>query len=1016
MLVAHGIWNGRLYLWAEVDTPTKTKALKPGLPVHPKAAPGGYLKGLFPKGAAEVTELHLLLPTTGRGPLPSPWTARSPQASSPRLGAWTVPAITLDQRHALSWLMEPRTAGGFERFAIGDSLDFLRHASRLALVLLAHQRFLPGLRPGLFVSSPSMARWSLVNQDPYSASLLEQLAQVMPSMLRASINSGDPIPDEQEGFERIERIERTDPRVKTREIVEDLGNHWARRLLGETHFASQAQSQNQAQTCQPELQHYLEALVAQDSPSLSHQETKASRFLASHQTWFERTARVLNRSHRTLFKLVAPDERSTHWRISLELHPLNTSDPILQLDEIWNEQSPPALQEQVVDTLDRARWAFNPLGRMLSSARPAPTELSVTELCEFLDRGQTELRFLGFQVEVPTNLAWAGAFSLRVELKAPSDGASFGLSTLCEFNLSLALGDQILSEEELQELLKSHRPLVKLGERWTLLDPHQVSLLKQKLDTLMEGRRISLTQALRASAKDDEASGLRVAFEGRDWIGELLTGNRTFRLRQAPPGFAGELRPYQARGFSWLAFLDELGIGACLADDMGLGKTPQLLALLLEARRAAPESCAGPTLLVSPVSLVGNWERESARFAPGLKTLVHHGPGRSTEDLASAAPRHDLVFTTYGLVVRDLEHLQSVPWGRIVLDEAQAIKNPASAQAKAIKALTAPHRIALTGTPLENRLEELWSILDFLNPGLLGSRREFQRRYATPIEKQADERAMEDLRKLTGPFLLRRLKSDPSIQLEIPEKLEMKAYCKLTIEQGVMYQAVVDELLAKLAESSGIARKGIILAALQKLKQICNHPVLGGASGELSGRSGKLEALETHLEEALAEGDKSLIFTQYAEWGKHLQPYLAKRFDQEVLFLHGGTPKTSRDRMVERFQSPNGPSVFILSIKAGGTGLNLTAATQVLHYDRWWNPAVEAQATDRAHRIGQTRIVQVRTFITMETLEERIDALLLRKRALSEAALSTGEAWLTELDEAAIRDLVTLGSDALEED
>jgi SNF2 family DNA or RNA helicase len=416
------------------------------------------------------------------------------------------------------------------------------------------------------------------------------------------------------------------------------------------------------------------------------------------------------------------------------------------------------------------------------------------------------------------------------------------------------------------------------------------------------------------------------------------------------------------------------------------------------------------------MSVVGNWQREAERFAPSLSILVHHGPERLTgRKFATAARRADLVITTYALATRDRETLAGVNWERVALDEAQNIKTSEAKQTRAIRSLPARHRVALTGTPVENRLTELHSIMDFLNPGLLGPAATFKRCYATPIERWRDQRATECLRQATGPFILRRLKIDKEIISDLPDKIEMRVDCHLTKEQATLYQAVVDEMLEKAERAEGIGRSGIILASLMKLKQACNHPAhLLKDRSELAGRSGKLARLEEILAEALAEGDKALCFTQFAEFGHLLRGHLQERLGREVLFLHGGTPKTARDEMVRRFQAEGGPPLFLLSLKAGGTGLNLTAANHVVHFDRWWNPAVEDQATDRAFRIGQRKNVQVRKLTCVGTVEERIDTLIAQKKDLAERIVGTGERWITELDTAQLRELVTLSREAVE--
>ncbi|MFP5579672.1 MAG: DEAD/DEAH box helicase, partial [Acidimicrobiia bacterium] len=440
--------------------------------------------------------------------------------------------------------------------------------------------------------------------------------------------------------------------------------------------------------------------------------------------------------------------------------------------------------------------------------------------------------------------------------------------------------------------------------------------------------------------------------------------------------------------------------------DMGLGKTAQVIATFLA------EPVDAPTLVVCPVSVLGNWSRELERFAPALDVMVHHGPGRSQGHDATFAERaagHDVVLTTYSLVPRDIGDLTSVHWGRVVLDEAQQIKNPSTALARAVRQLGTPRRLALTGTPVENRLAELWSIMQFLNPGLLGSMASFTRDFAGPIERDDDEDATERLQRLVAPFLLRRLKTDKTIIDDLPDKIEQTEHCPLTREQASLYQAVVDDLLRAAESEEGIGLSGAILSGIAKLKQVCNHPAhfLGDRSA-LAGRSGKLDRVEELLDEIVDAGDKVLCFTQFAEWGELLVPHLTRRYGTEPLWLHGGVPRRRREQMIRRFDDPDGPPIFLLSLKAGGTGLNLTAASHVIHLDRWWNPAVEDQATDRAYRIGQRRSVLVHKLVSAGTIEERIDELITAKRALAQRVVGTGEQWITKLDTDALREAVAL--------
>jgi SNF2 family DNA or RNA helicase len=632
-------------------------------------------------------------------------------------------------------------------------------------------------------------------------------------------------------------------------------------------------------------------------------------------------------------------------------------------------------------------------------------------------------------VQLPAG--WDGARRVGLRLSARSAPAAgvvvrggLGREQVADFRWSLAVGDgDPLDEDELAALVETKAPLVRLRGAWVSVDQER---LRRGLEFLRRARRHPPTAAevlaIAAGHAGDVETDLPLPVTGVDadgWLGDLLAGSadRTLTPIDPPPGFTATLRPYQRRGVSWLAFLASLGLGACLADDMGLGKTVQLLALEAHDRAPAPDE-PGPTLLICPMSMVGTWEREAARFAPDLRVRAHHGPGRPRgDDLRAAATDADLVVTTYATAARDADDLAGIDWHRLVLDEAQAVKNARSTPARAVRRFRARHRVALTGTPVANRLAELWAIMDVLNPGILGTAERFRTRYAIPVERHGDSDAAGLLRRTTRPYLLRRVKTDPTIVDDLPEKIEITQHYRLTREQASLYRTIVDDMLERIEGSDGIARRGNVLAAMTKLKQVCNHPAQLLHDGSPIGRrSGKVVRLEEILGEVLAEGDRALCFTQFTEFGHLLVPHLSARLDTEVGFLHGGLPRRRREELVRRFQDGGGPSVLLLSLKAGGSGLTLTAATHVIHLDRWWNPAVEEQATDRAFRIGQHRAVQVRKFLCPGTVEERIDALVRSKRALSQLVVGDGEGWLTELSTAQLRELFALGAEALQDD
>ncbi|GAX88918.1 helicase SNF [Effusibacillus lacus] len=674
------------------------------------------------------------------------------------------------------------------------------------------------------------------------------------------------------------------------------------------------------------------------------------------------------------------------------------------------------------------------------------TELDDEQAWEFMNESGLRLIQAGFSVFLPS--WWEELKNLRPKLKAQikssvgSDRNSLlGLNQIVQFDWKVAVGNLDLTEEEFVRLATEKKRLMRIRGKWVQLDPAFANQVRQTFKLVQKNKGLSLRDVLEmyllGSEEDQTACGENNLHEdssaeiaGKDAHAPLrfevelnshlqqfmkkLQQTSSVEMVEPPAELNAQLRKYQQEGVSWLLFLRRFGLGGCLADDMGLGKTIQFIAYLLCSRK---ETNFGPALLICPTSVLGNWQKELERFAPSLRVYLHYGPQRDKGELFAEAVRgYDLVITSYTLAHLDKEELSSVRWDTICLDEAQNIKNAYTKQSAAIRKLNAFHRIALTGTPIENRLTELWSIFDFVNPGYLGSLRAFTQHYVNPIEKKNDSLLIGQVQKLIRPFLLRRVKKDPAIRLDLPDKNEMKTFVSLTAEQGALYENVVRDLFEKLETLTGMEKKGLILSALTKLKQICNHPALflkETGRPVSDGRSNKLVRLLEMIQELREEGDKCLIFTQFVEMGHLLQTILEKERKEPVLFLHGGVPKSKRDQMIARFQDPSLPvekqcGIFILSLKAGGTGLNLTAANHVFHFDRWWNPAVENQATDRAFRIGQTRDVQVYKFVSLGTLEERIDEMIGRKQDLSRQIVGSGENWITEMSTDELKELFTL--------
>lgn len=699
-------------------------------------------------------------------------------------------------------------------------------------------------------------------------------------------------------------------------------------------------------------------------------------------------------------------------RLVLQVHdeqnPLHVCDAAL----LWTESGPTAghgfgdrARTHASIALRAAADAWPVLDRLLALRVPDEITLDTDELVSLLQDGVGALKQRGVDVLWPRSLGrdLTATTVLDRAPSAPREGelveGLFGQDALFAFNWQIALHGDPLTDEEMDQLASSAAPVLKLRGSWTVIDPAIARKARKRLVRTVkpvEALAATLTGVARVDDLEEQvvvgASLLRVRDE--------LLGAATREPVAPPAALAATLRDYQLHGLTWLAELTGHGLGACLADDMGLGKTVTLIALHLHRHERGHR---GPTLVVCPASLLGNWEAEVQRFAPGVPVRRFHGSQRSLEGLGDG-----FLLTTYGTMRRDHEALSAVAWDLVVADEAQHVKNARSSTARALRAIPSAARVALTGTPVENNLTELWAILDWATPGLLGSRNAFRRVWAGPIESGLEPTKARQFADLIGPFLLRRRKSDPGIAPELPAKTETDHLLGLTREQVVLYEAFVRDTMDRIERADEETRRGLVLALLTGLKQICNHPAhfLKQASGRLAGRSEKLDLLDEVIGTVLAEGGAVLLFTQYVAMARLLETHLS-RAGVPHQFLHGGTPVREREEMVKRFQAGEVP-VFLLSLKAGGTGLNLTRADHVVHVDRWWNPAVEEQATDRAYRIGQTRPVQVHRLVTQGTIEQRIAELLARKRALADSVLARGEAALTELGNDELRDLVTL--------
>ncbi|MGY1439677.1 DEAD/DEAH box helicase [Streptomyces reniochalinae] len=903
----------------------------------------------------------------------------------PDVTAQAVPALCLPVHEALPVLT--RAYAARQEDGVDGAAAFWGAAALQALRLVARGRVLPGLSPAGYDA------WRLGPLTEDDASAVAELVAAMPPSAHAVPLPGDgPL-----------RMPAPDPlaRAFLDAVADALPRTPAAPLATGTHAFT-----GDVPSTVPELRAW------------------ASEMTAGIDAAVRLSLRIEVDGLPTSSGTTAPSERPS-FRGVLQVRSSADSTAIADAAELWGTSPTarrfgPEARAQVLLTLRRAAAAWEALSPLLSAAVPDTIELAEDDVAELLGvRVPRALAAIGMQVHWPRGIARSLTSRAVIGPGEKQDGRAVGgqrregcglpsvLSpdALLRFDWRFAVGDQQVTREELDQLAESGRPLVRLRDQWVLIDPEQVRTARQR-----EDREVGTLEALDAVLTGaTEDGGQQLEVEATGWLETLRERLSDPERREEPPlpppaGLHATLRDYQLRGLDWLHRMTSLGLGGCLADDMGLGKTLTLIALHL--RRQESLDTAGPTLVVCPASLLGNWQREIERFAPATPVRRYHGQGRSVEGLAE----DEFVLTTYGTMRLDAAALSSGggrAWGMVAADEAQHVKNPFAATAKALRTLPARARVALTGTPVENNLSELWSVLDWTTPGLLGRLGTFRKRYADAAEG-GDPVAAERLARLVRPFLLRRHKSDPGIAPELPAKTETDRAVALTAEQAGLYEAVVRESLEALRGTDGFERRGLVVKLLTSLKQICNHPVqyLKEAEGGLPGRSGKLELLDELLDTLLAEGASVLVFTQYVHMARLLERHLASRA-VATQCLHGGTPVARREEMVRRFQEGAAP-VFLLSLKAAGTGLNLTRASHVIHYDRWWNPAVEAQATDRAYRIGQTQPVQVHRLVTEGTIEDRIAEMLRRKQALADAVLGSGEAALTELTDAELADLVEL--------
>lgn len=1031
MIILHaGLHNNKFHLWAEKKTgeefkPRKSRSVTGKIKPKPlpfAASAQEILESLKQAGfdARELkkesvaADAFLHTPTAGDFPVPSSsMVCPIPDLEGEvKIIPWQMEALECTPELTINLLMECQEKSLLARgTVIGDDLSYLSRVMRFAASLAVRQRFLPGIK---LIGDEYLARWEPVFTGRDSQKI-QALTAEFPDSLRALSSHADsydssPPSSIVPGFtcEIVDHIIRSSetggkPRGVRKSNFESLHDNWLYALRS----------------------HY---------DKIYGKTAEIETFIEQIKEW----QRPVFVSARTPFRLCfrieepVPGQEEEIWKIKYLLQSSEDPSLLIPLEKAWD---PDAATEKILayDGFNVREYLLTSLGqaagmcinimKSLKTSFPDGYELSTTGALNFLGETAPTLAGAGFGIILPA--WWSGKGTkkkLSVSAKAKDrkqvqSGGFITMDDIVRLDWQVAIGGESLTYEELQHLAGLKAPLVKLRGNWVQLNPGEIAealkFWKEKALKEYSVRDVmKLTLGITEAPGGMEFTGIEAEGSLADFMGKLRN-NRNFEEIAEPESFMGELRPYQRRGVSWLKFLQQYGLGACLADDMGLGKTVQILASVLKDKKEGGDK---PVLIVCPTSVTGNWQKEASKFTPELSTVVHHGATRRKgEHFTEEAKNRDLVITSYSLLHRDFRYFDKVNWKGVILDEAQNIKNPETKQAKTARSLSADYKVALTGTPVENNVRDLWSIMEFLNPGFLGSFNHFKNEFYIPIQLGKDMETAKKLKSITEPFILRRLKTDKSIISDLPDKLEMKVYCNLTKEQVSLYTAVAKEVEEALENAEGIERRGLILSAIMKMKQVCNHPrQFLGDNSSIPDRSGKLARITEMLEEVIQVDERALVFTQFAEMGNILKDYLEETFGREVFFLYGATPRKQREIMVERFQGdPHAPHIFILSIKAGGTGLNLTRANHVFHFDRWWNPAVENQATDRAFRIGQQKNVEVHKFVTLGTMEEKIDEIIESKKEISEQVVGTGENWLTELSTNELRDIFRLREEAI---
>jgi SNF2 family DNA or RNA helicase len=1057
MRILHGTWipdepsdftrSGAFYLWVEVpsvDVPSKvSKGAKRQAQslIHPGHLTRHQLEPFLAETLgidavkSQFQSKYFTLPTSSQAPLPSAELSRYLEIEIPEeytFESWqidcyevTTPAHSKSQRssqptNVIKFLNDLHFLALHQNddFQFGADLLFWYHYTQAFKAVISREQYIPALKyrttskskgktqqPGFEI----YATWEIVSQQ-YESNL-QRYSEYIPLVCLA----GRATLSKTAEFYAPELLLRHFSEIVLESIV--------------THTPTTAKFDQQVSGTI--LDRCLHA-----NPAHPHTQAADLELYQQWLTWKTKITRTQTDSPFTLcLKLHAPPQkRPDAWQ--LELLVASKQDPSFKvaLSEYWamgvkakakiKQQFGKDFEASLLLNLGYAARMYPHLWQGLETAQPVGMQLTLEEAFEFLKESAWVLEDAGYTVIVPAWYTPAGRRRAKLRLKAsssakPGKSTSKGLLSLdsiVQYQYELAIGDQTVTPKEWQQLVNAKTSLVQFRGEW-------IELNQDKMQQMLEfwqkqnnsNDEMTLMELLQKASETNEELEIESDKTLKNVLEKLRDKSRLELIHDIPQ-LQGSLREYQKRGVAWLQYLEQLGLNGCLADDMGMGKSFQVIARLVQERQASKNVL--PTLLIAPTSVVGNWQREILKFAPHLSAIVHHGNDRIQHDqtFKTVYQNQDLVITSYTLARKDEKLLNSVQWQRVVLDEAQNIKNPKAAQTRAILKLQAHHRLALTGTPVENRLLDLWSIFNFLNPGYLGKEAQFRKTFETPIQKNNDRTQSATLKKLVEPLILRRVKTDPTIISDLPDKVEQKLYTNLTKEQASLYEAVVKDVSTQLDDAEGIQRKGLMLSTLLRLKQICNHPAqfLQDDSEFSLTRSHKLSRLSEMTQEAIDEGSSILIFSQFKEVCDNLDRHIRQVLHANTYYIHGGTARLKREQMISEFQHPETePSVFILSLKAGGVGITLTKANYVFHFDRWWNPAVEDQATDRAFRIGQHKNVFVHKFVTIGTLEERIDQMIEDKKKLASSVVGTDESWLTELDNDAFKQLIALNRSAI---